>query len=164
MKIKIIAAVCKNNGIGKNNSLPWNSKTDLKFFSKTTKGNYNNAVLMGRKTWESLKHPLINRFNIIISSQNLDDSSPNVKVFKNIDDAIQFSNCKNFDTLWVIGGSKIYQTFLNNYRHKIEECLITQIEEEYDCDAFFPNLDNWKISDKIIIGNYEHIVKTYVKY
>ena len=77
MKIKIIAAVCKNNGIGKNNSLPWNSKTDLKFFSKTTKGNNNNAVLMGRKTWESLNKPLINRFNIIISSQKLDDSLPN---------------------------------------------------------------------------------------
>ena len=164
MKIKIIAAVSKNNGIGKNNSLPWNSKTDLKFFSKTTKGNNNNAVLMGRKTWESLNKPLINRFNIIISSKKLDDSLPNVKVFKNIDDALQFSNSKNFDTLWVIGGSQIYETFLNDYCKQIEECFITQIEEEYDCDAFFPNLNNWKISDNIIIGNYEHIVNIYVKY
>lgn len=164
MKIKLIAAVCKNNGIGKNNTLPWNSKADLKFFSKTTKGNNNNAVLMGRKTWESLKKPLTNRFNIIISSKNLEVLSPDVKVFKNIDDAIQFSNSKNFDTLWVIGGSQIYETFLNDYYKQIQECFITQIEEEYDCDAFFPNLDNWKISNKIIIGNYEHIVKTYVKY
>ena len=164
MKIKIIAAVCKNNGIGKNNSLPWNSKTDLKFFSKTTKGNNNNAVLMGRKTWESLNKPLINRFNIIISSQKLDDSLPNVKVFKTIDDALEFSNSKNFDTLWIIGGSQIYETFLNDYCRLIEECFITQIEEEYDCDAFFPNLNNWKISDNIIIGNYENIVNIYVKY
>ena len=164
MKIKIIAAVCKNNGIGKNNSLPWNSKTDLKFFSKTTKGNNNNAVLMGRKTWESLNKPLINRFNIIISSKKLDDSLPNVKVFKNIDDALQFSNSKNFDTLWVIGGSQIYETFLNDYYKQIQECFITQIEEEYDCDTFFPNLNNWKISENIIIGNYEHIVNIYVKY
>ncbi|MDA9216222.1 dihydrofolate reductase [bacterium] len=165
MKIKIIAAVCKNNGIGKNNCLPWNSKTDLKFFSKTTKGNNNNnAVLMGRKTWESLKNPLINRFNIIISSQNLDNSLPNVKVFKNIDEALQFSRSKNFDILWVIGGSQIYQTFLNNYCNQIDACIITHIEEEYDCDSFFPNLNKWKVSDNIIIGNYEHIVNIYVKY
>ena len=38
MKIKIIAAVCKNNGIGKNNSLPWKSKSDLKFFFRNYKG------------------------------------------------------------------------------------------------------------------------------
>ena len=162
MKIKIIAAVCKNNGIGKNNSLPWKSKSDLKFFSETTKGNFNNAVLMGRKTWESLNKPLINRFNIIISSKKLDDSLPNVKVFKNIDDAILFSNSKNFDTLWVIGGAQIYKTFLNHYCNLIQECFITQIEEEHDCDTFFPNLNNWKISDNLIIGNYDHIVKIYV--
>lgn len=164
MKIKLIAAVCKNNGIGKNNTLPWNSKADLTFFSKTTKGNYNNAVLMGRKTWESLKKPLTNRFNIIISSKNLEVSSPDVKVFKNIDEAIHFSYSKNFEILWVIGGSQIYQTFLNNYNNQIEECVLTQIEEEHDCDTFFPNLDNWKISDNVIIGNYEHIVNIYKKY
>jgi dihydrofolate reductase len=164
MKIKLIAAVCKNNGIGKNNTLPWNSKADLKFFSKTTKGNNNNAVLMGRKTWESLKKPLTNRFNIIISSKNLEVSSPDVKVFKNIDEAIHFSYCKNFEILWVIGGSQIYETFLNDYNNQIEECVLTQIEEEHDCDTFFPNLDNWKISDNVIIGNYEHIVNIYKKY
>jgi dihydrofolate reductase len=164
MKIKLIAAVCKNNGIGKNNTLPWNSKADLNFFSKTTKGNNNNAVLMGRKTWESLKKPLTNRFNIIISSKNLEVSSPDVKVFKNIDEAIHFSYSKNFEILWVIGGSQIYQTFLNDYNNQIEECVLTQIEEEHDCDTFFPNLDNWKISDNVIIGNYEHIVNIYKKY
>jgi len=164
MKIKLIAAVCKNNGIGKNNTLPWNSKADLTFFSKTTKGNNNNAVLMGRKTWESLKKPLTNRFNIIISSKNLEVSSPDVKVFKNIDEAIHFSYSKNFEILWVIGGSQIYQTFLNDYNNQIEECVLTQIEEEHDCDTFFPNLDNWKISDNVIIGNYEHIVNIYKKY
>ena len=66
--------------------------------------------------------------------------------------------------LWVIGGSQIYQTFLNDYNNQIEECVLTQIEEEHDCDTFFPNLDNWKISDNVIIGNYEHIVNIYKKY
>lgn len=163
MKIKIIAAVCKNNGIGKNNCLPWNSKTDLKYFSKTTKGNNNNAVLMGRNTWKSLKKPLVNRFNIILSSQDLDDSSPNVKVLKNIDEAIEFAYSKNFDVLWIIGGAQVYQTFLNEHYNLIEECLITEIQEDYDCDTFFPNLDNWKVSENIILGNYEHLVKTYIK-
>ena len=73
--------------------------------------------MMGRKTWESLKKPLTNRFNIIISSKNLEVSSPDVKVFKNIDEAIHFSYSKNFEILWVIGGSQIYQTFLNDYNN-----------------------------------------------
>lgn len=163
MKIKIIAAVCKNNGIGKNNCLPWKSKTDLNFFSKTTKGNYNNAVLMGRKTWESLKKPLINRYNIIISSQNLHDSSPNVKVLKNIEEAIFFAKSNKFDILWIIGGAQIYETFLNKHYDLVEECIITEIQEEYECDTFFPNLEKWKVSENRIIGNYEHIVKMYTK-
>ena len=62
MKINIIVAIDNIMGIGKNNKLPWNIPNDLKYFSKLTRGNVNNAILMGRKTWESLPvKPLIKR-------------------------------------------------------------------------------------------------------
>ena len=53
MKYKIIAGMCQNRGIGKDGSLPWKIKEDMQFFSKLTKGNGNNAVIMGKNTWES---------------------------------------------------------------------------------------------------------------
>ena len=69
MNYKLIAAVCKGGGIGKNNALPWKIKEDLIHFSKLTRGNGNNAVVMGRKTWESLPGgALIGRDNIVLSN------------------------------------------------------------------------------------------------
>ena len=69
MYFKLIVAVCKNYGIGKNNTLPWNIKEDLKHFSKITKGNGNNAIVMGRNTWNSFNgRHLKNRDNLILST------------------------------------------------------------------------------------------------
>jgi dihydrofolate reductase len=76
MRFKIIVAVSKNGGIGKNGSLPWRFKTDMNFFANMTKGivdaenNFQkNVVVMGRKTWESLPHNALEyRDNIILSS------------------------------------------------------------------------------------------------
>ena len=59
MLFNIIVAMCNNNGNGKNNSLPWHYKEELIHFSKMTKGNGNNAIIMGKNTWNSLpKKPL----------------------------------------------------------------------------------------------------------
>ena len=69
MNFKLIVAVDKNNGIGKNNKIPWYFSEDLKYFAKMTKGGGNNAIIMGRKTYESIgNYPLPKRTNIIISS------------------------------------------------------------------------------------------------
>ena len=56
MKINIIVAMSENNGIGLNGKMPWNIKEDLLHFSKTTQKDGNNAIVMGRKTWESLPY------------------------------------------------------------------------------------------------------------
>ena len=59
MNINLIVAVCNGMGMGLNNSIPWYYPSDLKYFSKLTKGSGNNSIIMGRKTWESLpKRPL----------------------------------------------------------------------------------------------------------
>ena len=74
MKLNVIVAFeLGKRGIGIKNTIPWNLPEDLKNFSKVTKGQGNNAIIMGRKTWESLpKKPLPGRQNIILS-RSLDD-------------------------------------------------------------------------------------------
>ena len=65
MLFNIIVAMCNNNGIGKNNSLPWHYKEELIHFSKMTKGNGNNAIIMGKNTWNSLPKNLYLKENTI---------------------------------------------------------------------------------------------------
>ena len=68
MNFNIIVALDKENGIGLDNNIPWYEPDDLKHFSKMTKGNNNNAIIMGSKTWESLPiKPLKGRDNLILS-------------------------------------------------------------------------------------------------
>ena len=72
MKLKLIVGVDNQNGIGLNNTLPWYNKEDLKYFSKVTKGDGNNAIIMGSNTWKSLpKRPLPKRLNVILSKNSI---------------------------------------------------------------------------------------------
>ena len=77
MSFKLIVAVSKNYGIGINNELPWNISEDLKHFSKTTSGNGNNAIVMGRNTWDSFNgRHLKKRDHLILStSLSIDNTS-----------------------------------------------------------------------------------------
>ena len=69
MNFKLIVAMCNNRGIGNKNKLPWSFSSDMKYFSSMTRGNNNNAIIMGRKTFESIGRPLPNRHNIILSNK-----------------------------------------------------------------------------------------------
>lgn len=159
MKINIIVAHCKSRGIGKCGSLPWNIKKDMAHFYKTTIGDGNNAVVMGRKTWDSLNNkPLKNRLNFIISRNETEVNKinvlgfNNVKAFTSIGDLLKYVECINLLELWVIGGSQIYNEFMKNYYDILDSCVITYIDREIDCDVFFPELSNlWYISKKIHI-------------
>lgn len=148
MIYKIICAMCNQRGIGKDGELPWKIKEDLNFFSKLTKGNKNNAVIMGKKTWISLKKYLPDRDNLILSTSiTLDETHDNniVKSFQSIEDVNEFCEKKNYDDVWVIGGAEIYKQFIE--KDLCGQCIITFINNNYDCDAFFPVLDSkWVIS------------------
>ena len=89
MSISIIAAIGKNNELGKNNDLVWHFKDDMKFFKEATTGN---TVIMGRKTFESLPKALPNRRNIVISS-NKDYKADGAEVYTSIKAALKA--CKN---------------------------------------------------------------------
>jgi len=173
--MNIIVAVCKNNGIGKNNTLPWLLKQDLQFFKEKTIGNGNNVVVMGNNTFKSLDKPLHKRKNIIFTRKNdvnLIKLNIKSKVSKNnICNPIYFNNFQNFEkyiklkkyeNIWIIGGAEIYQQFLP-FTNKI---YLTQIYNDFNCDTFFPHIPyNFNLIEKSSVkkeNNIKFIYKTFV--
>lgn len=143
----LIVAVSKNNGIGLRGNLPWRIKEDLKYFSTTTKGYGKNAVIMGRKTWESLKGKhLKGRDNYILSSSlkyNNEVCGNIVKSFSNTEELDSQIKKMKYQDVWVIGGAEIYKEYLN--KNKVRKCYLTSIDEIFECDTFFPTLScEWK--------------------
>ena len=137
--MNIIVATCLNDGIGYKNSLPWNFRSDLKYFAKLTKGNGNNAIVMGKNTWNSLPfHPLPKRENLILSTTLNKENNKNC--FKDIEELKNHINNSNYDETWIIGGSNIYEQFIND--KDVKRIYITKINKEYDCDTFFPKFSD----------------------
>ena len=141
---KIIHIVAKNNlnYIGKNNDLLYHLKDDMKRFKRLTTGN---IVVMGLKTYKSLKNPLKNRFNVVISDVELDVEFDNVKVVYSIDEAIEFGNSLDFgENIFIIGGGSIYSQTLDS----VDELWITQVDDSTVGDIKYPEipLDKFKIT------------------
>ena len=150
MKIKLIVAKCINNGIGFQNKIPWYHKEDLKLFKQLTTNNGNNAILMGRKTFESIPNsPLPNRQNIVIS-KTLEDSNKDISIFSTIQNGINYARVKKYEELWIIGGSSIYEYCM---QESIADALyITEINKEYTCDTFFPKINEiYKLNSELSI-------------
>lgn len=153
MKIIIIAAHDPNLVIGKDGSLPWHYKEDLKFFKKTTMGH---PLLMGRIVFEELNEkPLPGRDAIVLSKSNSYDHVP---TFTNISDALKY--LKNKEKVFVIGGGEIYRQMMG----MADELIITEIHEPYEGDTYFPEYrdkigDVWK---EVSRENYDNL--SFVKY
>lgn len=101
-EISLIVATSKNNIIGLNNKLPWYSKKDLNYFKRITQ---ENAVIMGRKTYESIGKELPKRLNVIVTSSEIE----NVITAKSIKQAIDICRSKSFKKIFFIGGKSIYE-------------------------------------------------------
>lgn len=146
MKISIIAAVGRNNELGKNNDLIWHFHKDMVFFRETTTGS---TVLMGRKTFESLPKALPKRRNIVITSDK-NYTAEGAEVCHSIDSALEL--CKN-DNIFVIGGGKIYQQFID----MADSLYLTEIEDECpDADTYFPAFNKNEYKKEILAENEEN--------
>src|ERR1700704_3238034 len=97
-----IVAVDRNGAIGKGGKLPWHYAADMKFFKETTTGN---AVVMGHKTWLTLKKPLPNRLNIILSQKSEIEPKDLVLVLRDVDTVLAKVKDLSCD-LFVIGGEQ----------------------------------------------------------
>ena len=130
MAIIGIVAVDRNLAIGKGGKLPWHYSADMKFFKETTIGN---AVVMGRRTWLTLKGPLPDRQNIILSrDQNLANES--LIAMSDVESVLDFARQQE-GHLFVIGGAKVYESFLPH----IQRWIVTEVPLAVEgADTFMP--------------------------
>lgn len=142
MKLSLIVAKAANGCIGRDNKLPWYLPGDLKYFKQATFGK---PIIMGRKTWESLKGPLPGRANIVISRQP-GYVAQGARVVASLDDAIRLAESiaviDGVDEVVVIGGAQIYAEALP----RADVLYITEVHADVEGDAFFPEYDtsSWK--------------------
>lgn len=138
MTISHIVAAASNDVIGVNNTLPWNIPEDMKFFREKTKGK---ALIMGRKTFESVGHPLPHRLNVVITRQRdykVDD--PNVVVLPDLKSAIEYCEkhiSKYGDEIFIIGGGEIFKESLP----MVDVIYLTRIHKEYPGEVYYPKID-----------------------
>ena len=158
MNINIIVAYCKNNGIGLNNQLPWNIPEDLKRFAEITKGNGNNAVIMGKNTHESIGKVLPDRYNIVLSKTT---KFHYLETCNSLESALSLCKDKNFDDIFIIGGQSVYEEALN--KKLVHKIYATEINKQYECDRFFPHISDNYIThqENKVINNIDVFFKTY---
>jgi dihydrofolate reductase len=138
MILSAIAAMAKNRVIGVDNKLPWHLPEDFAYFKEKTKGH---ALILGRKTFDSLGKPLPGRFHIIITRQkDFKYDHPMVKIVHSLEEAVSFAETltKQYgDEVFVLGGSEIYLLTLA----KLDRIYLTEIDLEPEGDARFPEFD-----------------------
>ena len=148
MQTAIIVAFEKNRGIGNKGRIVWNFPCDRSYFKQLTTGNF---VIFGRRTFEEIGRALPNRINIVVSStkkfegQNLFTATSQKEAVQ-LAERINSSNDNAFSRPTVLssqpkiffcGGESIYREGLA----MADKIYTTQIEADYTCDAFFPNID-----------------------
>ena len=126
-----IVAVDKKGAIGKGGRLPWHYSADMKFFRETTTGN---ACVMGHKTWLTIGRPLKQRLNIVLSRQSEIEAQDGLVVLRDSESVLALNKYLAGD-LFVIGGARVYTTFLPF----IEKWIVTEVPLVVEgADAFMP--------------------------
>ncbi|MBD3330764.1 dihydrofolate reductase [Candidatus Peregrinibacteria bacterium] len=143
-KVYLIVAVDENFGIGKDKRMCWHLSSEMKFFKETTSKTENpdkiNMVLMGRTTWESLPRkfrPLKGRMNVVLT-RNPQYHADGGAVVNSYEEALELSEDKNIESIFVIGGAGVYKSVLDH--PSITGIYLTKIKHEYECDTFFPEI------------------------
>ncbi len=127
----LIAAVAANGVIGAGGGLPWRLPEDLRHFKRLTQGH---AVIMGRRTWESIGKPLPGRRNVVVTRQ-AGFAAPGASVAPSLEAALAL--CRDQSIVFVIGGAELYRAALPI----AEGLLLTEIRRDYPGDTRFPEFD-----------------------
>jgi len=145
----IIVAVDNKNGIGKNGFLPWNLPGDMRHFKAVTTATQAkermNAVIMGRKTWESIPEkfrPLVGRLNIVLTTNSTYQLPSSVLKAYSLDVALDVVSSgdhhRTIDQVFVIGGASVYTQAVNH--SQCRRIFVTKIDADFSCDVMFPSL------------------------
>ncbi|MEH6627485.1 MAG: dihydrofolate reductase [Motiliproteus sp.] len=137
MKLALIVAQSENRVIGRNNKLPWHLPEDLKYFKSVTMGK---AIIMGRKTYDSIGRPLPGRTNIVVT-RDTEYFVEGVEVVHSLEAAMDKAEALSLingnDEALIIGGSELYRQALS----KADRLYLTQVHHQITGDACFPELD-----------------------
>ncbi|XP_042397666.1 putative bifunctional dihydrofolate reductase-thymidylate synthase [Zingiber officinale] len=176
---QVAVAATHDLGIGKDGSLPWKLPSDLKFFKQitvtTSDPTKRNAVIMGRKTWESIPpqfRPLPGRLNVVLTRSGSFDitTSENILVCGSMDSALEIlsttSYCLSIEKVFVIGGGSILREVIN--APGCEAIHLTDIEASIECDTFMPPIDSsvfrpWYSSYPMVENDIRYSFVTYVR-
>lgn len=138
MTLSHIVAAAENDVIGVNNALPWDIPEDMKFFREKTKGR---ALIMGRKTFESVGHPLPNRLNVVVTRQaDYKFDAPNVVVKPDLQSAIEYcktQTSKYGEEIFIIGGGEIFKESMGI----VDVIYLTRIHQDFPGDIRYPKVD-----------------------
>lgn len=165
MTKKIIAIWAQDTKgiIGKNNHLPWHLPKDLKHFKETT---LNQAILMGRVTFEGMNKRLLpNRETLILTTQS-DYQVDGATVLTSVEEVLTWYINQD-KTLYILGGGQIYKLF----EPYVDELIVTQIQAEVDGDTYFPKDFDFSPFSLVSSTDYEKdeqnkfgfVVEHYVK-
>lgn len=129
--IGLIVARSKNNVIGKNGEIPWKIKGEQKQFKELTTGN---VVVMGRKSYKEIGHPLPNRQNIVVSKSKT-FTGVNLVTVTSLQEALA---CANGENIYIAGGYGLFKEVLP----LVDKMYITEVDITIDNgDVFFPEFD-----------------------
>jgi dihydrofolate reductase len=138
MKLSHIVAVAENGVIGSNNDLPWDIPEDMAFFKEKTKGR---MLIMGRKTFESVGHPLPKRLNIVVTrNTHYEHPAENVEVVQSVKEGIEYCTHRQQDygeEIFIIGGGEIFKETMP----LVDTIYITKIHKPFDGDIHYPKID-----------------------
>ena len=151
----LIVAVTEDWGIGRQGNLPWHPKripSDMTFFKHltcnvkefkfessqfVTGGDQENAVIMGRLTWESIParfRPLPGRHNIVLSSKK--SSNNEVMLKESLQEALDWCRINGIGTVYAIGGARVYEEALKH--PGLKSAFVTKISGDFRSDVSFP--------------------------
>ncbi|GLT92084.1 hypothetical protein SLE2022_099410 [Rubroshorea leprosula] len=176
---QVVVAATRDMGIGKDGKLPWRLPSDLKFFKELTLTTSDpwkkNAVVMGRRTWESIPpeyRPLPGRLNVVLTRSGSSDvgTGENLVSCRSFPAALQLlakaPYCLSVETVFVIGGGQLLREALN--AQGCEAIHITEIGTSIDCDTFIPAIDfscfqPWYSSAPLVENNIPFSFVTYAR-
>lgn len=159
--MKLIVAVDKNWAIGNKNKLLISIPADMKNFRTKTTGN---VIIMGRKTLESFpqSQPLANRVNIVLT-KNENYQVKGATVVHSVEELQEELKQYTEEEIYVIGGESIYRQLLP----LCDEAIVTKIDEAYEADTYFPNLDamdEWEMAEESEEQTYFDVCYTFATY
>ena len=144
MKVVIIAALSKNQVIGRDNGIPWHYPADMKHFRRTTRGH---PVVAGRKTYESFQiRPLPHRLNLVLTRNPTYQADEGAIACQDLSQVLTIAQNHGAEKLFVLGGAEIYTLSLP----LADEMILTHLPITVTGDAYFPEWDRneWDIDEE----------------